>query len=336
MHRRTIAVHRWALTLGVSFAALAPWSGSKALPPDAEAHLAELAEPTALDPIHPADRRHASPRDPAQGLGAIDPPRVGDADDLRRFLDELARVTETQPRRSAADPQTSMLADAGRRDFHVLIEAMSRPALRLYAIAAAEHVADASHRPLVIAHLVRQPLLMSTITARGWEHEARYAIAEALMLDRARSPWRWAEALVNAGDPATHDALRMVLARAGCNRAYYDLIAERAGGVFLDDVVRRAWRDAVAAPTNHHQLQTLAQIAAGHGCLPALAWLVDALPSNPAQADSGPEAALRQAVLRRLPVEGSNEQLKAWFEANRNRVTFDATSGRYVVIRGFV
>ncbi|MEM6551552.1 MAG: hypothetical protein AAF750_05445 [Planctomycetota bacterium] len=308
----------------------------------AESHMALLLTahddlPTLRFYLRPIVREALAIRDgpDRKALAGLVTPSGEDAQAIRRFLDELERLTQNQKRLGRDDPQVRLMTALGHRNPAALIDAMHRPALRYHGRIAIRQVIDQQHRDLVLSRLLEQPRLISVVIAQGWVEDARGLIVQGLIEGRPKAPWVWTSALVRLEDPETYPALRVQLVRSRGSRAYYELM-EDLPGIDLDEPIAQAWRLVAQQPLHVHELQTVSLIAVRHGHQPALRVLIDALPTGDDEAADHNQRRLRERVLEHIEPQLSNDGIKAWLDdaEAEEALDFNPQTRRFYVSTG--
>ncbi|XAM00412.1 hypothetical protein OT109_03285 [Phycisphaeraceae bacterium D3-23] len=243
------------------------------------------------------------------------------------YVMDIARATRGQRRVSANDVQVEMLQALAAEHMRVLIDAIELDELRFYALLAVKRTADASHKDIIIAALPDQPRLIGLLRQHGWAEDARDTLIMGLEQGVDYMPRTWVQVMVELNDPATYDALALHLARSRGSRTYYNLM-RTLPGIELDSAVCAAWERVNTTPNDARELREVSEIAVGHGHAGALAHLVALLPSDDMPTTQY-DAAIRQAVLAHIEFLGSNSQIKAWHEANKDRLVFSVQGSEF-------
>lgn len=273
-------------------------------------------------------------KEPSPALAAVRPPDLDDRDDVVRYVGEVLATTKGRHSFSTDDPEVEKLAAVGAAHADVLIEALRRPGNHFYVLYALERVVGEPQRALVLARLAQYRDLAKIVFDRGWAKDARDTLVAGLeqVLDHPVGspyvPTEWIEALASLRDLETYDLLKRYLA-CGLNphmtwRDIHDL-----PGIDVSKEVGIAWDHAKSKRDD--DVRMFAPTAARCGHLDALARLVASL-SFPENDRRRPYRAL-ETILELTEYDGpaTAKDLQDWFEANREKLVFDAETRRFVV-----
>lgn len=248
------------------------------------------------------------------------------------YIRDIVRATAGQRRISINDPQADMLAALGRDHMALLLQTLEMPTLQYYASAAVRMSADEEHKQLIIDALLEHEQLIMVIQRNGWGADAREQIMLGLTDGIDYTPRVWVQALADLQDPATYDTLALQLYRVRCSKYYY-MVVKDLPGIDLDQAVFASWEVVHTSPTHARELREVSQIAVSHGHLGALAHLISLLPTDtPAQ--PGRTTDIRENILAHIDFEGTDAQIRDWFEANEQMLRFSKSDGRFYVAGG--
>lgn len=246
---------------------------------------------------------------------------------IRQILDASAHQTVT----TNNDPQTQMLLQVGPQNLDLLLDAWksvgARGGGRQHLSAAIELLLDTdAHKQMLLDRLAAQPDLIVFIEKKNWLPEARPIMIEAVEKDPTLAP-QWTSQLVGFKDPRTYDALAEGLVISRTPSQHYSMIKDLPG-IELDDAVHRAWKRLRDEHKFGHFDGQFAGNAMSHGNLDALGWLVDLLQAD----DFDQQVAgfgrlhhkpVRDTLLLHIDFEGSDDEIKAWYYKNKDRLEFD-------------
>lgn len=230
------------------------------------------------------------------------------------------------------DPQVLILAKLGRKHPAVLIDAMLMNGLRHYVEYAIPAVDWSDHKELVMRNLTTAPELVKIVIRRGWLSDAAPTLIAELS-HQQHLPIEWVRATATVAKPGDQEAFVNYFVQSGSwqmNDVYQ--VIRRIEGLDLDDAVARAWDQKRFADGDERL--SAAAIAVNHGHADALEELVLGLPAN--DAGNNPhrhfmmrERAPRSALLRATEARGTNAEIRAWYEDNRDHLVFDAQKKRW-------
>lgn len=272
-----------------------------------------------LDPIiHREIARRGGPD--ADRLAGVKLPADADDDAAWSYILDIARASAGQRRVSATDPQVAMLQDLAQDNMQALIDAIDIEGLRFYALLAVRNTVTPDHKDTVIASLIDQPRLVGVVRQMGWASDARDQLIAGLEQGITVSPRTWVQVVVELRDPATYDALALHLARSRCSRTYYSLMHDLPG-IDLAPAAHAAWEQVAFTPTDTREMREVAEVAVRYGHADALGYLIGLLPSEGSVGVVDDED-LRRAVLDHIDFAGTHAEVKAWYDANRERLRF--------------
>ena len=236
------------------------------------------------------------------------------------------------------DPEPQMLAQVGPRHVKVLLDALEDGipgCFNGYAIEALKRIAADEHRDLVIARLAQFPDLVKIVFEKGWARDARKVLVGQLTAD-SRLPVEWIQAVVSLNDPKTWSALVSHLRYTAMPYQVYKEICKISGlpRAELNSVVAEIWERAKGKPEiEWYMVDGVARIAAGHGHVDALAWIVGKLDAA-AGSNVDVHESLRGYVLSLIPFRGPDDEIEKWFEENRSKLSFDPEKRKYILSKG--
>jgi len=231
-----------------------------------------------------------------------------------------------------ADPEVRLLRKAGRRNLDVLIEplvCLPNHGGALYLVAALNSLVGEADKALILGRLGEAPSLMAVVLARGWVADARPLIAKVLSERSPGLPLDWVVAAAQVARPEDYDDLRFQLSHTGNPLPVWRAIRDLPGMEPLDDLVELEWRRAKSSPNLDYRGRQLAVIAAHYGHLDALNSLARKLEQREAEWWN----AFQELTGFGRGREDSQREADAlaWFNANRDRLTFNSALGRYVL-----
>ena len=251
-------------------------------------------------------------------------------DQVAEYVQRIMRVTRSQNSYSGSDPHIEMLAQVGPKHLDVLLANGDES---FYVPAAVAIVATEAQKQQVIAALPKFPELITAITKRGWQTDAKPTLIAELRKDLYYLPPKWIEAVAEFRDPETYPLLRRYLVKGLNPGSTYDALCSL--NVDLDEWVAEAWRRRQLSANWSVQAMTddnwsgLEFAAAQHGQPDALARLFEVV-RNP----KGEDWRLREAlavVARVTEARGSHEQLVAWYESAKQQLLWDPQQRKYTI-----
>jgi len=263
---------------------------------------------------------------PVLPRGELPPAKFGaddDKDDVRAYVREiLEAATEDRTSWSTGDPECRRLKMVGKAHVDVLVEALDgdRDNWIHWAI---EALADESHKELVLQSLSEHRELAACVVEHRWAKDAEPILVRGVRESPSYLPTAWIDALASIGD-RSHDRLLLQYLETGMNPAYTWKAIGGRPGLDAKAAVARMWKRARERDFLRFDA---AQVAVEFGHVDALAALVATMQSGREWERRRAAAAVRGWTGR----SGSVDEIAAWFRRNRDRLTFDAGTKRYVV-----
>jgi hypothetical protein len=220
------------------------------------------------------------------------------------------------------DPQVAMLMEVGHGNIDELIR-VTRDYDR-YVVEAIKALATAADKERIFEALEQHPALIDVVSAKGWVKEARETLIRKMRGNPENVPPGWIAAVASIEDPTTYDDLLNYLIN-GTNKHWTYRNISRLLGIDLSQAAPIAWEKTM---NDKYERSYLAEGALSAGYLPALDFVVESLDNNTlASYRFSPRALFFQFT----GVQGSNEELKKWYQQNRGSLGFDARTKRFVV-----
>jgi outer membrane murein-binding lipoprotein Lpp len=262
-----------------------------------------------------------------EALGAIKLPPNPTKEQVRDYVNRILVASKLQNVFSSDDPQSAMLMQVGPENLDVLLEASPvEPFGDTYTTTAIAALAREEDKKRILDALPYNHGLANVVLAKGWEQDARDILVAELESGARYLPIEWIEAVVRLRDPKTYDALKGFLI-SGSNRSSTYGAIKRLPDIDLTDAVAQAWRNSQLQ--DRWETASMACIALEFGHKDALEHIINSLdvPDGSADAVYGG----RGAVLRYTEARGTTEQIRRWYEANRDNLVWDSTAKKFRV-----
>lgn len=257
-------------------------------------------------------------------------------EDVKRYIQKIKVATEGQRSFLPNDPQVTLYMEVGKKHIPELINALSTGSSSgsmadYHILPVIERLMGKDDKTQILQALSEHPCLIRIVLGQGWEGDARDILVEKLKSGQRLST-DWIKAVARLRDPESYPLLRQYLISADSRSWTYEAIKDLPIED-LEGAVNEAW---VAGKYAHeYDRQRLADIAVTYGNAGALEYLIHAL-NFPAGNSSSAQmnGTSRFIVLRLVDFKGSDEELAAWFAANKKQIEFDPASRRFVVKNG--
>ncbi|MDD3275954.1 MAG: hypothetical protein PHP93_02770 [Kiritimatiellales bacterium] len=263
-------------------------------------------------------------------IAKIEMPTDRSAENLKHYINEIIVASQGQRSYSSQDPQVAMLARVGADNLPLLIDALPTGSGRStgsyhlnYAI---KLLADDRHKELILKELPLRQGLVSVVIDQGWEQDARDILFSEMEESASdQLPTEWFKAVASLQDPKTYSALTNYFAKS-VNASYLYQYISMLPGIQLDDAVAAAW-DRTKTINSTYSTASMAAIAIEYGHLDAADALINLLKNPPDRMSSSVNP--RLSLLIHLDTTGSNEEIIAWYEANKDNLVFDPESKKF-------
>jgi len=265
-------------------------------------------------------------------LLGINLPNDPTTEDVKRYIQKIKMATEGQRSYSHNDPQVAMYMEVGKEHIPELINALSignsHSSANYHLLPAIEKLMSEDDKALILESLSKHPYLIRIITNNGWEEDARDTLLHALKSE-SRLSTDWVKAVAALRDPESYPLLRKYLISGESRSWTYEAI-EDLPIKDLKGAVNEAW--AAGKYGHEYERQRLANIAITYGNMEAFEYLVHAL-NFPSDSSSAKRlnSTSRFILLGLIDFRGTDEELGAWFAANKEQIEFDSESSRFVL-----
>lgn len=259
-------------------------------------------------------------------------PENPDKDSLRKYVAQIMAATKDQRSFSSNDHQVEMLAKVGEENIDVLIDAkkINQGRFFTYHIThAIAEIASYESKDKIIAMLPENQDLIRAIVKNGWEYDARDAMIKILKSRPQYMNHELIKALVSLDDPNTYEDLRNHFIYGSNQVMTYDLIK----GLpirDLDKALIDAWEIAVRSSghPNRWNQAGMAVLALGAGRKDAYEVIFDTIDSKELR---HMQPQLIAALRRHSDCSGSIENIREWYNKNKENLVFDPKDKRFKV-----
>jgi len=272
----------------------------------------------------------ASSNDPVlERIAKIEMPAERSTENLKNYVNEIVVASQGQRSFSSRDPQIAMLARVGADNLNLLIDAMPIGSSGSYNYPleqAIKLLVNDQHKALILKALPTRQRLVSIVVDQGWEQDARDILISELKESTSNQlSTEWFKAAASLQDPVTYDALTNYFSKS-MNAAYLYPYISMLPGIQLDDAVAAAWA-RVKTMESASFTASMAAIAISYGHQDAADSLIDLLKNPPDRMSSSINP--RLTLLMHLDTSGSNEEIIAWYEKNKDNLVFDPASKKF-------
>lgn len=259
----------------------------------------------------------------AEALAKIQLPPNATKAQMLEFAKAIVAQSRAQKTLGYEDPQTAMLMSLGPENLDVLIEAAPVPRTHkdLHIWKAMRELVQASpgqaQRDMIFTRLWDKPDLAELIKVPEWRTAAQPILLRGLEEGRNDLPADWLELILDFRDPKTYPAITAYFARNPTEPGLYETVRQLPG-INLKALMPGAWATAKRGTVRQ-------QSVAIH---PACEWgVADALATAAlwlAPDSSDYQKRVGRFVFKRFtPASGTDGELVAWHEANKNTLVFD-------------
>jgi hypothetical protein len=219
-----------------------------------------------------------------------------------------------------------MLKAVGSKNLGVLIDFYHDPKYSkdLHLRTAVNEMIKPRDRALLLARLAEKPDLSYPILVNDWAPEARATLLDGLASGRDDLPTTWITAIVSLRDPSTYPALRAYFLKYPTRLGTYEVL-RNLPGINVEELMPQAW--AVAKAGSDGDRINLLTPAAECGIADSLAVAAEFL--RTAKKDYHKRVG-RKVLNEFTPAQGDDAALLAWYDANKDRLVFQADRRIYV------
>lgn len=202
---------------------------------------------------------------------------------------------------------------------------------------------DQTLKQRIIENLSTNPDAIGLVVRNGWCESVKPVIVDKVLKAEGELDKAWFNAAVEIKEPKLYPKLHELTVNAKQPLELLEML-QALPDYDLTNTIDRIWRlerrtnrtqigDQVSEP-NRFTKYELARIATQQGSIDALGWLIDRLPDAYDFSNAYPDAVNtgRLRVIPYIDYRGDNQQIKAWYKSNRDKLVFDNFSGRYTVL----
>ncbi len=260
-----------------------------------------------------------------EALAKIQLPDNPTPEQIRQYVEAIRESSRDQNLWSPSDPQIEMLTRLGPENFPIILESARRDTRQSFHLREAiNRLARPEHKELILEALAEIEALVYIVLDNEWFEDAREILLERIRARPQYLSWQWVKAVVSLEDPETYDDLLEFFVFSAGPAHFYPLLKE-IPELKLDDAVERAWSRAKFGPS--HLLTNMVPVAIEYGYPDALELAVRDLDKTTGVRVSN----ARDLVLKFTDARGSNEEIRKWYEENKDRLVFDPERERFVV-----
>jgi len=262
-----------------------------------------------------------------KALREIKLPENPTKDQVKEYISKIAAASRNQNTFSSDDQQVNMLIGVGPENLDLLIQAARRqgPA-SYYIVPAIVRLAREEDKKRILEALPYTHDLVEVVLNRGWEEDAREILLAELRGGPQYLPPQWIQALANLRDPNTYQDLKNFLINGGNRYSTYEAIKDLPG-IDLTQAVAGAWK--AAKGEGRWEAPYMAPAALEYGQKDALEFVINSLGRS--DRDAGYVQEARQLIMQYTDARGSNEEIRKWFAANKDKLVFDPAARKYRV-----
>jgi hypothetical protein len=259
-------------------------------------------------------------------LSKITLPKSASKQQVREYINAIALASRNQQNYQVSDPQTAMLVEVGYDNIDDLVFAIQgSDYTQMYLVAAIKTLARNEDREKIIAALDGRQRLVEVITAKGWAADAQGVLIKKLHENPGYLPYEWIAAVASLQTPSTYDDLINYFMNGSNRRMTYKYIS-RLPGIDLTQAAPVAWE---RSRNDKYEMADLTEAALSAGYQPALDFVFETLDANNGMQPS--QYSGRALIFQFTAIQGSNGELKKWYEANRKNLSFDPKLKRFSV-----
>lgn len=254
-------------------------------------------------------------------------------DQVKSYIQAILNIADSQNSYDPRDPPTAMLAKIGGDNLEMLLaegNAHNETVRSCYISGAAKLLARPRHKEIILKWLDKYPELVPIVQREGWQNDARATLIKKLKECPRDLPIEWVQAVASFNDPATYEDLTQYFAVTWHKNSCYEII-KKLPGLNLTNAVQTAWQNAKYGDI--HELCDMIPIAMENGSLDALEMAVKVNAGKVSGRDSSSYyiEQCRKTIEKFTDARGSPADIEKWFNANKDKLSFDSQIKKFVV-----
>jgi tetratricopeptide (TPR) repeat protein len=230
-----------------------------------------------------------------------------------------------------------MLEKVGPENLDVLLEMWPTSGVKHgtriggYLKLAVDALARPEHKALLLKWLPLHEDLVEVMLGRGWREDMRPFLLARIAERKEDTAMEIVNAAIKLRDPASYNDLIWHLEHNMNGPNFYDDV-KKLPGIQLKYAALRSWETSKSpmAWSREGQRLLIALAAMDYGATDALGLIVEDLNSPEVKQRYGMPERLREAIRQRTGQRGSNDEIRAWFRANEEKLVFDEKTRMYV------
>lgn len=257
------------------------------------------------------------------------------------YIAKLRKHTEGRNSFSSGDDEVDKLKAIPAEHVDLILNEMTgNSGLRFYSRYAIKDIDVEEHKDKIVARLDQQPNNILFIVHYGWFQAAEPAILSRLENADPTTEIEpaWFQAFVEVAEPKHHKKLHEIAVNAKQIDDFVPLL-ETLPDYDLNHTVNAAWNTIDKHSRDYYarrKRETLAPYAARFGEVEALGILIEQLQNAPdynMRLDRVNQERLN--IARLIDFRGSDKEIEAWYEQNKDKLVFDNFRKKFVVQEGF-
>lgn len=243
---------------------------------------------------------------------------------IKEYIRKIGIASSKQNSYSDSDPQVFMLTKIGNENLELLINANLNHQGEFYAIPAITRLTQPKDKELILKYLPFKKDLVKVVIQNGWEADAKIILYNELRQIPHYLPIEWVTAIANLEESCVYDDLKQYLILGSNKKWTYESI-KMLPNIELDGAVIKAWDNA---KRDKWARNSFAPIALAHGQKDALGVVIESLNSSPS--DHNAVRNPRKYVLQYTYASGSNNEIRDWYNSNKNNLYFDEEKRKFI------
>lgn len=251
------------------------------------------------------------------------------------FIADLRQACEGRRSLTHNDPVTQKLKEVPVEHLDLLLTEMAnRTSLRYYTNYVIRDIDPDKLRKRFVESINEKPDNIGVIVMHGWSQDVRPAIIDHLNSADGSINAAWFQAAVEIDEPSLYPKLHELTIQSRQASQFITML-EMLPDYDLSHTIDVCWDRARQGKLSVNY-STFAAKAAAHGNVDALGVLVDQLRSSSSYTSSSSFFNTRRTnVLRFIDYRGSNQEIRAWFKTNKDKLVFDHLTKRFVLPEDF-
>ncbi len=246
--------------------------------------------------------------------------------EIINYINIIYTLSRNQKSYLDSDPQVGMLTKVGRDNVDLILQA-SKPGVQWtkYGIEAINILVDDKDRNLILENLESNYALSKVVFKKGWCKEAEHILSDMISASSGYLPSETIKCIASLKNPEHYPILISYMTRGWNAHTTYGVI-KNLPGIELTNALQLAWEGSRG---KNYQIGYLTKDTLSTGYLPAFHFLFETIDDNYRVPHTIYDA---KSLIKQFTYQlGTKQDLKQWYEKNKDNIVFDKDSKKYVI-----